>query len=362
MSEDQSKDDKQFDATEQKLRKAREKGDFPRSVEVNAALAYLGALGAGALAIGWLVPQWLGTARRIWEEIGLAGPVAAAGQTGVGLEPASRLWGVAGLSVLAAITIPALVILTGLIVQRGIVFVPSKLAPDVKRINPVKNAGQKFGKSALVTFAINVSKAFSVGFGGWLLFQSLLPQLLASRSPTGWLAGLEMVIMRVLLLALGVSVIFAIADLGWKHFDFRRRNRMSLKEMKDEMKESEGDPHMKSARRQKSMEIVLSSMLADVEKADVVIVNPTHFAVALEWKRGSGRAPVCVAKGVDAVAARIRERATEHAVPIWSDPPTARAIHATVQIGAEIDPDHFAAVAAAIRFSEAMRAKVRRGW
>lgn len=362
MSEEE-KDDKQFDATEQKLRKAREKGDFPRSTEVNAALAYLGALAAGAVVLGWFVPRWLATTRRMWEEIGLPSDIAAAGQGGDGgLDAAQRVWGWAGLFSLAGIAIPALVILTGLIVQRGIVFVPSKLAIDVSRINPVKNAGQKFGKSALVTFAISTAKAVAVGAGGWFLFKSMLPYLSGRQGLNGWVAGLEAVLTRVALLAFSVSVIFAIADLGWKHFDFRRRNRMSMKEMKDEMKDSEGDPHMKSARRQKSMEIVMSSMLADVEKADVVIVNPTHYAVALEWKRGSGRAPVCVAKGVDAVALRIRERAREHAVPIWSDPPSARALHATVGIGAEIDPDHFAAVAAAIRFAETIRAKARRGW
>ncbi|TKW66498.1 MAG: flagellar biosynthesis protein FlhB [Paracoccus denitrificans] len=362
MSEEPD-DDKQFDATEQKLRKAREKGDFPRSPEVNSALAYFGAMAAGVIAIGWLVPTWLGAARAMWEEIGLPPQIAEMRAAGTaGSDVAIRVWGSAGLFSVVAVAIPAMVILVGLIVQRGIVFVPSKLAIDVSRINPVKNAKQKFGKSALVTFAISTSKAIAVGAGGWLLFRSMLPQLTGSRGLTGWIGGLEAVLTRVAALALAVSVVFAIADLGWKHFDFRRRNKMSMKEMKDEMKDSEGDPHMKSARRQKSMEIVMSSMLADVEKADVVIVNPTHYAVALKWQRGSRRAPVCVAKGVDAVAARIRERANTHAVPIWSDPPCARAIHANVQIGAEINPEHFAAVAAAIRFAEAMTAKMRRGW
>ena len=106
----------------------------------------------------------------------------------------------------------------------------------------------------------------------------------------------------------------------------------------------------------------MKQMLADVAKADVIIVNPTHYAVALEWKRGSGKAPVCLAKGVDEVAARIRERAKEHKIPIWSDPPCARAIHATVEIGQEIKREHFAAVAAAIRFGEQMRQKAKAGW
>ena len=362
MSETES-DDKQFDATEQKLRKAREKGDFPRSTEVNAALAYVGAMGAAAVAVAWAVPGWLGRATQVWGEMGslAAESQSVGGGTGA-MDAALGVWGSAALLTLALVSLPAAVLLIGIIAQRGIVFVPSKLALDINRINPLKNAGQKFGKTGLMTFTISTAKAVAVGFGGWQLFEALLPRLVASREDAAWVGGLEVVVSRALMVALAISVVFAAIDLAWKHFDFRRRNRMSLKEMKDEMKDSEGDPHMKSARRQRSMEIALSSMLSDVEKADVVIVNPTHYAVALQWKRGSGKAPVCVAKGVDAVALRIRERAGEHGVPIWPDPPAARAIHAGVKIGAEIEPEHFAAVAAAIRFSEAMRKKVKRGW
>ena len=103
----------------------------------------------------------------------------------------------------------------------------------------------------------------------------------------------------------------------------------------------------------------MNKMLADVPTADVVIVNPTHFAVALKWDRSAGSAPVCVAKGVDEIAARIRELASEHAVPLHSDPATARALHASVEIGSEIAPDHYRAVAAAIRFAENIRQKAK---
>jgi flagellar biosynthesis protein FlhB len=99
-----------------------------------------------------------------------------------------------------------------------------------------------------------------------------------------------------------------------------------------------------------------------VAGADVIIVNPTHYAVALKWQRGARTAPICVAKGVDDTAARIREKAAEAGVPIHSDPPTARAIHATVDIGTPIHADQFKAVAAAIRFAEAMRARARKSW
>ena len=103
----------------------------------------------------------------------------------------------------------------------------------------------------------------------------------------------------------------------------------------------------------------MNQMLGEVPKADVVVVNPTHYAVALKWSREKGSAPICVAKGVDALAAQIREMAQDAGVPIHSDPPTARAIHATVEIGDEIHPEHYKAIAAAIRFAEAMRKRVR---
>ena len=112
---------------------------------------------------------------------------------------------------------------------------------------------------------------------------------------------------------------------------------------------------MKAQRRSRAEAIATNRMLLDVPKADVVIVNPTHFAVALKWSRAKGSAPVCVAKGEGEVALRIREVAATAGVPIHADPPTARALHATVEIGREIAPEHYRAVAAAIRFADRMR-------
>jgi flagellar biosynthetic protein FlhB len=137
---------------------------------------------------------------------------------------------------------------------------------------------------------------------------------------------------------------------------------MSRKELMDETKDSEGDPVMKQQRRQRAYDIATNRMMADVPKADVVIVNPRHYAVALRWDRTAGGAPVCVAKGVDEVALRIRTVAMEAGVPIRQDPPTARALHASVEIGAEIRPEHYRPVAAAIRFAEAVRKRARRKW
>ena len=116
---------------------------------------------------------------------------------------------------------------------------------------------------------------------------------------------------------------------------------------------------MKQQRRQKAQQIAMSQMMGAVPEADVVIVNPTHYAVALKWSREQGSAPMCVAKGVGHVALQIREKAIEAGVAIHRDPPTARALYATVDLGDEIAPEHYKAVAAAIRFADALREKVR---
>lgn len=354
MSEDNS--DKQYDATEQKLRKAREQGDIPRSTEINVAMMYLGAWLGFAIGAGYAVKHWLSMAAR------------SMGSDGWPLDSvfglAGSLWRFAGLALVALAMVPLVAIFLGLITQRALIFSPKKLAFDFKRINPVKNAGQKFGKSGLVTFAISVGKAGFVCLGGWYLFGLLWQRLAGSAlgSGTTWVLGLGSLLGQVLMMALAISAGFAVLDFLWKRHEHLQKNRMSRKEMEDEYKEVEGDPHMKAARRQRAVDMASKQMLADVARADVVIVNPTHYAVALEWKRGSGRAPVCLAKGTDEVAARIRERAKDHKVPIWSDPPCARALHATVDIGKEIRREHFAAVAAAIRFAEKMRERARAGW
>jgi flagellar biosynthetic protein FlhB len=166
-------------------------------------------------------------------------------------------------------------------------------------------------------------------------------------------------IVEFLFLVLVVTGAMGALDYLWQHFEHLRRNRMSRQELMDELKQSEGDPHVRQQRRNKAQAIATNRMLADVPKADVVIVNPTHYAVALRWNRASGRAPICVAKGVDEIAARIRELAAIEGVPIHSDPATARALHASVEIGREILPQHYAPVAAAIRFAERMRRRAR---
>ena len=261
--------------------------------------------------------------------------------------------------------VPAVLVVVSLIAQKALVFAPDKLAPKLSRISPIANAKQKFGREGLFEFAKSAVKLLiiSILLGFFMTYR--LPEMLQAQFLTpGMVSNLLIkLIGEFLFLVLIISGTIGAIDYLWQRSQHLRRNRMSRKELMDEMKESEGDPHMKQHRRSRAQEIATNQMLADVPKADVVIVNPTHYAVALKWDRASGRPPICVAKGVDEVAARIRAAAAEAGVPIHSDPPTARALHASVEIGREIWPDHYKAVAAAIRFAETMRqrAKARRG-
>ena len=353
--------EKEFEATAHKLEEARKRGDLVRSSEITVAAAYVGFL-LTALAVGGSSLKAFGTQAMILLE--QADSLSQAMLSG-GSATAGVVLGRMAFAVAPWFVIPAGLVLASLIAQRAIVVASDKIQFKGNRINPIANAAQKFGRSGLFEFAKSFVKlvVISILLGKFILDhfdQILLSQRLGAPMAAADLG--QMIVEFVVLVALISAVVGAI-DYFWQRAEHLRRNRMSRKELMDEMKQSEGDPHMKSQRRQRAVEIATSQMIADTAKADVVIVNPTHYAVALQWKRESKRPPVCLAKGVDEIAARIREIAMEHGVPIHSDPPTARALYATIEIGDEIHPDHYKPVAAAIRFAEKMRQKAKaRKW
>lgn len=350
--------EKEFDPSERKLAQAREQGDVIRSEDLQAVAGLAGLVLALLLFGGWAVIS-AGQAGMVFlQEPDRMGDLLTGGAA-VRLSALS-LKMIAPLALLLAV--PGLTVLLYLVASRSLIFAPSKLAFKGARLSVVANAKQKFGRAGLVDFGKRFAKMMAfAGLLTWFLHRLMPDVVLSARleaRPVIQLLGTEM--MRFLQLFLAIALVFGLFDILWQRVEFARRNRMTRKEMTDEMKDSEGDPHFKAGRRRRAQEIATNRMLSDVAKADVVIVNPTHYAVALCWQRGKEAAPRCVAKGTDEIAARIRERAQEHAVPIRRDPPTARALFATVEIGREIRPEHYAAVAAAIRFADAMRRKARR--
>lgn len=360
MSAGEDDEDKEHEASQKKLDDARQRGEIARSQDLLTAAGYAGFLLA-VLGLGGAAVSGAGTAGSVI--LARADSLAEAVFAGGTAAPAGAVAAMVG-PVVPLVLLPGVAVLALLVAMRGLVFAPEKLAPKLSRISPLSGARQKFGREGLFAFAKSAVKLVVVGvILAWFLSRqadAILGTVYAD--PRIGMLVLARQLGLFMAIVVGIAAVMGGIDYLWQLAEHRRRNRMSRKELSDEMKDSEGDPHVKAHRRQRAQEIATNRMLADVAKADVVIVNPTHFAVALRWKRGSRSAPVCVAKGVDEIALRIRERAAEAGVPLHRDPPTARAIHATVEIGHEIRPEHYRAVAAAIRFAEAMRQKARRGW
>lgn len=356
---DDDEGEKSFEASEKKLADARRKGDLPRAPDLNTAAAYAG-FWIAALALGGWSSLTLGEVLMAM----LERPEALAAEL---LSPQGRaamagLMGAVALACLPLLAAPALAVLVSLVAQQALVVAPEKLSPKLSRISPIEGAKGKFGADGLFAFAKSSVKMMVIGVVlAWYLAREMPGILmLASMGPGPVAAALMRLLTGALLPVLVVAALVGVADALWARASHLRKNRMTRREMTDEHKESEGDPHFKSARRARAQEIASSRMLSEVPTADVVLVNPTHYAVALRWSRAPGAAPVVVAKGVDEIARRIREIAAEAGVPVRSDPPTARALHDGVDLGREIPAEQYRAVAAAIRFAEAMRARRRR--
>jgi flagellar biosynthesis protein FlhB len=355
---DTDTDDKEHEPSPQKLAEARRKGDIPRSADLLAAAGIAGFLLATVALGGWVV-----------QRVGAAGMVLLDQSDRLSRLLTSEASGPFGGLLLAFIgpivallLLPAVAVLGILFASRGIVVTPDRIAPKLSRISPVATAAHKFGAEGLVEFAKSAIKLGLVSVILYAFLAARLEEVLTTLhlSPAQASVVLARLTVEFLFIILAITATLGGADYLWQVHLHRQRNRMSRKEMMDEYKENEGDPHLKAARRQRAQEVATNRMLSDVATADVVVVNPTHYAVALRWKRGDGGAPVCVAKGVDEIARAIRDRAAQHGVPLHSDPPTARAIHATVELGQEVRVEHYRAVAAAIRFADAMRRKARR--
>lgn len=350
--------EKSHDPSQKRLSDARRKGDLPRSSDLNTAAGYAGLL-LVAHAFGTHLVEGLGTA--LTSLVERPHLLAEALFSGADTATSGHILAAVLLPVAPVLLVPATTVLVSLIAQQALVFAPEKLALKLSRISPIEGAKSKFGRNGLFEFAKSFIKLCAFSAILFLVLRRQFPEMLIAVSGTP-----GQITLRLTDLCLGfLAVVLAIAatigalDFLWQRAEHLRRNRMSLKEMRDEHKDSEGDPHMRQQRRQRGMEIAANRMLAAVKEADVVVVNPTHYAVALKWDRSRLGAPTCVAKGVDEIAARIRERAAEAGIPLRRDPPTARAIFETVELGAEIRPEHYAAIAAAIRFADAMRRKAR---
>lgn len=335
-------------ATPKRLERARTSG----SVAVSRELSTLAGLGGavGVMMLGGSALMRDAMAR-------LASLLAGAAS----VEPMDAMRAAASAALLLAGPVAAGVLAASaasVLLQTGFLLSAAPLAPDLTRISPVAGAKRLFGLSNLVEAGKSVAKLGLLAAAAWQAGRDALPGL--AGAPL-WQAGvladrLMRAVLHLLLLLLGAQAVIAAADLVWVRFKHARDLKMSREEVKQEAKESDGNPQVKARLRQLRQARAKKRMMAAVPTATVVVTNPTHYAIALAYDRGRGGAPRVVAKGVDEVAARIRDLAQQHRIPLVANPPLARALF-PVELDAEIPGEHFKAVAEIIAYVWRLRGR-----
>ncbi|MDQ1077586.1 flagellar biosynthesis protein FlhB [Pseudoroseomonas cervicalis] len=335
--------EKTLDASPRKLQQARERGDLPMSREGSSFGLYFATLLLLWLGGGLIGQRFATVLLPLIEQ-----PEAFLDLTGAGHRQAAQ----AVFEALALVLLPVFgLLLAGSLLphllQNNVVLAPQRLEPKLSHLSLISGFRRMFGLKGLFEFAKGVAKALTVAAACWLVAAPLLEgsaqlaALDAAAFPVLVLRALSGMLLAITLVAAGVAVI----DIAFQRFDYARRQRMTHQEMREEMRSTDGDPHVKAALKRKRKQLSQRRMMADVPGATVVITNPTHFAVALRYERGKDVAPVCVAKGVDRMALRIRAIAQGAGVAVMEDRALARALHASVEVGQVIPPAHFEAVA-----------------
>ena len=325
--------------TERRIERARSEGQVPLSRDAVGLATLLCATLAGMLALPAAGADWTRALR-----LALSG-------TGSGVAGAESLAVLrAGLlTVLPVMSAAAVAAVAATMLQTGGLLHGKALAPSLSRINPLSGFKRVFGLKGVAEVFRGLAKMAFVGAVVWHVLDFDALQAALHRPADGLLGHFGAALLRLLLAACAALAVVAAADVAWVRWQHLRQLRMSREDLRQETRESEGDPHVKARLRRLRETRSRRRMLAAVPKAAVVVTNPTHYAVALAYDQGQAAPPRVVAKGVDAVAARIREAAAEHGVPIVPSPPLARALW-RLELDAEIPAEHWHAVAEIIAY------------
>ncbi|THD79250.1 MAG: flagellar biosynthesis protein FlhB [Phenylobacterium sp.] len=347
MSDTADSDSRTEEPTARKLEQAKARGDMPKTQDL-ASLASLAAV-AGVVAIsGGLLSRNMASALVPF----LAQPDTIILERGGAVDVGRHALMAATPLLVAVMVAAALAGVAGNLVQTGFLLTPDRLKPDFSKVSPAKGFKRVFGLDGLVHFLKSLAKIGATGAIAWWVLKPHVAELtgLATLEPVAMLPFAADVLRRLVFAVLALLLAIAGADWFWQRQRFMARMRMTKEELKEDYRQSEGDPHVKAKQKQKRAEAARRRMMQAVPGATVVIANPTHFAVALKYEQGEDSAPVCVAKGVDSLALKIRSIAEEAGVPVIEDPPLARALYAAVEIDETIPQAHYEAVAKIIGF------------
>jgi flagellar biosynthetic protein FlhB len=355
MADDKDDSQKTEEPSWRKLDEARKKGQVPQSREVTSWFVLTGLAACVLLALPQLALALQQMMFRLVERSGSLRLENGASGTAIlntlrDLAPAVAL----PLAVMMAAG------LAGPMLQTGILFAPDRLSLKLDHISPLEGARRIFSMRSLVEFLKGIAKLAIVGLvaAGLLMPELDRLSLLPSIGVAGMAREMQALALRLSGGVVAVLTAIAIADYVYQRMSFMKSMRMSKQELREEYKQTEGDPFIKGKLRQIRTQRARKRMMAAVPKASVVVTNPTHFAVALLYEATGSGAPRVVAKGADLVAARIRDVARQHDVPIVENPPVARALYATVELDQEIPPEQYKPVAEIISYVLRLKGKL----
>jgi flagellar biosynthetic protein FlhB len=354
MAEERDDTEHTEDPTPRRLEEAIRRGDVVKSIEVSTWFT----VGGGTLMLMVFAPAMAGNLEATFR--GLLMHLGDIPTDGRALNALART--LAG-NVLAALGIPVLLLavaaLLGNAIQHRILFSIDPIMPQLSRISPGSGLKRLFSRQALANFAKGVAKLalFGAVIGALLWPQRQRIIGLVGVDPAMILPFTQTLAIKMLGTVVAILAIVAAADYLFQYRQWFERHKMSVREMKEEFRQTEGDPAIKGKLRQLRAARAKKRMMSQVPKASVVVTNPTHFAVALQYERGMN-APLCVAKGADVIARKIREVAEAHNIPVVENPPLARALHATVEVDQEIPQEHYRAVAEIIGYVMRLRRAV----
>lgn len=346
--------EKTEEPTHRKLEEAQKKGDLVKSQEVSAWFVMIGGATAIALTASSMAGSLAGTLT-----VFLAHP----DQIPMDAEHLRQIWLLIGRDAFGAVIGPLAILVgaatIGHLIQHQPVFTAENMKPKLSKISPKEGLKRLFGPKSLMNLAKGIVKICVVGAVSFIIIWPERDRLALMMT---WEIAQLLPLVQALALkmfagVIAVMTVVAALDYLFERMQWMKKQRMSVQEVKDEYKQMEGDPTVKAKLRQIRVERGRKRMMAAVPTATVIITNPTHYAVALKYEQGMG-APIVVAKGVDAVAFKIREIGQENDVPIIENPPLARALHATVEIDQEIKPEHYKAVAEVIGYVMRLKAKI----
>jgi flagellar biosynthetic protein FlhB len=350
VSDTQDNSSRTEEATPRKLEEARRRGDVAKSADLNQAVSLAAACavlaGSGGILSTGLVQQLL-------PFIAAPHELAALLDSGQGAEIGRRAVMAAAPFVITVLGASALAGTSANILQQGgFLWSPDKLVPDFSRVSPLSGLQRMFGIDSLVNFLKTLLKVVVTGWVAWSVIAPHKTDVtqLAAMDPLAVMTFARKLLVALFSAILTFMALTAALDFIWQRQRFMQRMRMSREEIKEENRQQEGDPHVKARLRQIRLQRARKRMMAQVPKATVVVTNPTHYAVALRYIAGETPAPICVAKGMDLIALKIREVASEHEIPIVEDPPLARSLYAAVDVDETIPREHYEAVAKVIGF------------